>query len=1058
MTANAFSSVVSQLRRWSGPADSSDDGFLLAEFLATREEESFAEILRRHGPMVLGVCRRVLGDSADADDVFQATFLVLVRRAATIRRRNSLASWLHGVALRLARRALADSARRREIEAKAPARFAADETAADSNDLRPVLDEELDRLPDKYRRPLLLCYLEGRTNAEAASQLGWPVGTVCGRLARARILLRSRLVRRGVTVSLLAALPADDLLAEVPAKLAATTARIAGLLAAPEAGLAAVASRVAKLVDGATKAASPGRWKIAGAALALFGALTAGIAVVAHQRPAGPTNQPETAVAKPRLDAAGDPLPADAVFRLGTLRWRHEHTISSLTFLPDGRLISGGWDKTVRMWDPATGRELARWQAAGTDKTPNHEAGVSSVAASPDGKTVAFGGMDMTLHFVDVGTGRELFSSPKQENTVITMSWSPDGKMLATGSGNFVHRWDPATFRELPPLPRCPDEVNCVRFSSDSKLLALTCGEKSVRLLDPQSGREARLALPTPDAAGGLCFSPDGKRLAVSCKDKTIHIFDLLAGQKAQSFTGIENGRAAQVFSRDGRMLLAGDMDGNLVWLDVESGREARRATGAGEWVMALAASPDGKTVVGAFTQRALRRWNIETGEELRPVPGHDKRVNDVAFSPDGRTIATAGDDRHIYLWNSATGHCTGDIPTTQDLRTIAWSPDGTRLAAAGIGKVIQLWDVKNRREVRRFTGHTAEVNTVVFSRDGRRLASRSSDSTARVWHVATGTQQASFQLPVAPHYEANAVAFSPDGRQLAADAGNGHIHVFDLTTNQQIHTLPGHRELVNCVAYSPDGKYLVSGGTDGRIIFWDALTGAARRTGDPDPSGVRSLAFSSDGRQLLSCGSRTVRLWEVASGKLRRQFDGHAAGVGRVAFSPDGRRAVSGSDDTTALVWEIRPPVSALIDLEAAWAEMASEDAARAFVAMQMLAAAPGQSAPFLRARLKPPMPADEAKVAGWIADLDSRNFRIRQEAVRQLERLDESARPLLERAFREQSSAEVRQRLKALLERLDAAELNPPSDRLRLMRAAEVLSWVAGEQNGNQSGPVPS
>src|SRR5947209_4828774 len=138
MTANAFSAVVSQLRRWSGPADSSDDGFLLAEFLATRDEESFAEILRRHGPMVLGVCRRLLGDSADADDVFQATFLVLIRRAATIRQRESLASWLHGVALRLARRAATDAVRRREIEARAPARFAADDPTAVSNDLRPV--------------------------------------------------------------------------------------------------------------------------------------------------------------------------------------------------------------------------------------------------------------------------------------------------------------------------------------------------------------------------------------------------------------------------------------------------------------------------------------------------------------------------------------------------------------------------------------------------------------------------------------------------------------------------------------------------------------------------------------------------------------------------------------------------------------------------------------------------------------------------------------------------------------------------------------------------------
>src|SRR5207253_1818588 len=123
-----------------------------------------------------------------------------------------------------------------------------------------------------------------------------------------------------------------------------------------------------------------------------------------------------------------------------------------------------------------------------------------------------------------------------------------------------------------------------------------------------------------------------------------------------------------------------------------------------------------------------------------------------------------------------------------------------------------------------------------------------------------------------------------------------------------------------NCLAFSPDGKLLVSGGADGQLIVWDPFTGVAKRHGRAHTAGVKSLAFSPDGRQLLTCGDHTVKLWEFASGQLRYQYDGHIAEVKCVAFSPDGRRAVSGSEDTTAMVWDMRPPVAGALDLDACW------------------------------------------------------------------------------------------------------------------------------------------
>ncbi len=178
----------------SGQEDQTD-GQLLERFVRQQDEAAFAALVRRHGPMVLGVCRRVLDNAQDAEDAFQATFLVLLRKADSLGRPALLANWLYGVAYRTAMKARAGVLRRRHHERRA-ASAPRTEPAADAgrDDSSALLEAGLHGLPDKYRAPLVLCYLEGKTNAEAARQLGWPVGSMSSRLARGRELLRERLV------------------------------------------------------------------------------------------------------------------------------------------------------------------------------------------------------------------------------------------------------------------------------------------------------------------------------------------------------------------------------------------------------------------------------------------------------------------------------------------------------------------------------------------------------------------------------------------------------------------------------------------------------------------------------------------------------------------------------------------------------------------------------------------------------------------------------------------------------------------------------------------------
>jgi TIGR03009 family protein len=248
MAGSSMSDVVQHLRRavLVGEGAEASDGQLLERFVRRREASALAGLVERHGPMVWGVCRRVLADYHDAEDAFQATFLVLVRRAASIVPRHMVGNWLYGVAHQTARKARATSARRRLNEKQVspmPEAAMAERDAA--RDLQEVLDRELAGLPDAYRVTIVLCDLEGKTRREAAQELGWPEGTVASRHARARSLLARRLARQGLAVTG-AALAAE--LATQAAVSATPSIHAAGLLAASE-----VSQRAALLAEGVVK-------------------------------------------------------------------------------------------------------------------------------------------------------------------------------------------------------------------------------------------------------------------------------------------------------------------------------------------------------------------------------------------------------------------------------------------------------------------------------------------------------------------------------------------------------------------------------------------------------------------------------------------------------------------------------------------------------------------------------------------------------------------------------------------------------------------------------------
>src|SRR5262245_54085364 len=387
MSAASLSHVLRHLRALSEVQEASDlsDGELLERFRDHREETAFALLVQRHGPMVLGVCRRLLGDAHAAEDAFQAAFLILVRKAASIRKQGSVASWLYGVSRRVAIKARLKTARDHALERQS---FAMQHSAGSeqwtSNELRVVLDEELEQLPEKYRTPLVLCGLQGKTHDQAARELGCPRRSLSSRLARGRELLRSRLSRRGFTVSAvaLAAALGEQTMASVPALLTISTVRLA-MLKPTE----VISANVAALTEEGIRAMSAFK-TLVGLTLVLMAAavMASGHQLVAIDEPS-PKDAKPAAVGpiahggKSKTDLNGAPLPEGALARLGTLRWRAGGEVQTISFTPDGKTIAAVTNRGLCLFDVATGKLTQHLHPPDT--------GFRDMAYSPDGTRLA---------------------------------------------------------------------------------------------------------------------------------------------------------------------------------------------------------------------------------------------------------------------------------------------------------------------------------------------------------------------------------------------------------------------------------------------------------------------------------------------------------------------------------------------------------------------------------------------------------------------------------------------------------------------------------------------
>jgi RNA polymerase sigma factor (sigma-70 family) len=735
-------------------------------------EAAFTFLVERHGPMVLHVCRHVLGNLHDAQDAIQSTFLVLVRRAGAIRNRDSLSSWLFGVALRVARRARYSAIVRRFHEQRAGehARAAATTPRGHSESVAALL-EEISRLPQRNREPIVLCHLQGLSTAAAARRLGCAQGTILSRLARGRDRLRRQLTRRGAhepTELLLACFASRQTTSGLPAALARFTVQGAmQALSGRTALAAAITPSVAKLTQSTLRALLMTRIFVASALLttvALACAMTMSFLPRALRAGSQAVSTKEGTARDLPKEHPLDPTPSpsrdleDAIYKI---------------LKRDHRFDNPRWDYLIKV------RDVAEKQLV--DPTFMHRT---------KGKQDEFDGV--------------------VRGTSAVLRVDLEAKI--------VH----AIFKgaEYQQFVRDPGIVHAevltvdIRIPPDNRLVA---DQRPPVAADNQF--QGQIVTAKSDRPLALAYSADGKTLSSAGFDGILHLWDMAEGKEIARLEGGKSTVRSVTFTPDGRVVASVNDAGLVKLWDVATGTMKHSYTGVSELARqfaddimldAIAIAPAGDVLaVSGFGPTAaeppdrvyeLRVVDARNGRPTWSHVGRGEQACSLAFAPDGRLLARAGWNT-VTFWDAKTGE---PVRTLRPLRgttfAVAFTPDGRALVGGGNVQtadvnhqtgLVTVWNVASGQIVRTLEGHTGGVHAVVVAPDGKTIASGgdgpavAGPSEVRLWEVATGKLLWAFE---GKGGVVRGLAFAPDGKTLVY-CDDRTIGVVDTNTGKPIST-----------------------------------------------------------------------------------------------------------------------------------------------------------------------------------------------------------------------------------------------------------------------------
>ena len=486
----------------------------------------------------------------------------------------------------------------------------------------------------------------------------------------------------------------------------------------------------------------------------------------------------------------------------------HQNGVRSLAISPDGRLLcSAGYsDPVIRVWDANSGRKIV--ELPGQAKPVNH------VSFGRGGRLVS-GGNDGAVVIWDVASGREI-SRLDAGGPVYSAALSSEGRWLAAGLYGAIALWDlTATVTQPRKLWGHPSWIDALAFSLSGKRLASAGSEGTVKIWDVGEGKEVGTLKGHTASVKGIAFSPHGWSLVSSSMDGSVRLWDLRATTVNDRRTLQDVPARVVRFSRDGRLLAAANsITGAITIVDSATATSLRRIEGSSQW---LDFAPSGYQFASAESDGSVKLIDAHTGQVLRSQKVHEGAVNVVIFSPDGRLLASAGNDHTVQIWDFGAGQPRTLAGHTAPVWRLAFSPDGQLLASYAHDGSVRIWNTGSGKQIQSVPSNGSFC--LKFSPNGVLLAIAQVDGRVQLWDVNKKTIVQTLFGHRSYVWDA---AFSSDGRRLVTVGDEGSVRVWDLDTARELFALDEDTDMSGSVAFSPDGWRLVTAG-DGGLRLWDA-------------------------------------------------------------------------------------------------------------------------------------------------------------------------------------------------------------------------------------------
>ncbi|MBC1236487.1 NB-ARC domain-containing protein [Nostoc sp. 2RC] len=532
--------------------------------------------------------------------------------------------------------------------------------------------------------------------------------------------------------------------------------------------------------------------------------------------------------------------------------------------------------------------------------------GIFSVTFSPDGKLLATGDTNGEIRFYNSVDGQQLLTCQGHSGWVWSVAFSHDGCVLASGSNDqTIKLWDTSTGQCLKTLHGHNSGVRSVAFSVNSRMLVSGSEDQTIKIWDIKT--ESCLSTLQGHSGGiqSVALSGNSHLLATGSEDQTIKVWDINTGKCLKTLQEHTRRVYSIAFSPNSNIIISGCHDQTIKVWDVNTGKCLQTLEEHTNLVNSVAFSSDGTMFASASDDRTINLWDINNNVCFRTLRGHTNRVWSVSFSPNSKILASSSDDHTVKLWDISTGRC---IKTLQGYNNGVWSvtfnQDGNILASGGNDQTVKMWDTISGKCIKTLRGHSNRVTSVAFSPDSSIVASGSEDQSIKLWNSSTGKCFKIFQEHT---NRITSVTFSHDGHFLASASDDQTVKLWNVTTGECLKSFKGHSGRVWSISFSPNDNVLASACHDQTVKLWNVATGECLKSFEGHTDWVWAVAFSPNGCIVASgSGDQTVKLWDITTGKCLKTLQEHTNCIYSVAFSVDGRMLASSGGDQTVKLWDI--------------------------------------------------------------------------------------------------------------------------------------------------------